>query len=164
MDEEILAVVQASAARRWFGIAMLAGIGALVIYVALASPPALGWQIFLIVTGLAALVMADKMRRATVSRIELTREELRDSQRGTIVRVADVEVLDRGFFAMKPSNGFLIRAAQRGDRVWQPGLWWRLGRRIGVGGVTAAAQTKAMSEILAAMLAERQLEGDDQAS
>lgn len=155
MDDEILAVVETSGPRRWFGMAMLAGVGLLVIYVALASPPEIGWQIFLIVTGLTALFMADKMRRATASRIELTRQELRDSQRGTIVAVADIEVLDRGFFAMKPSNGFLIRAARSGPRVWQPGIWWRLGRRIGVGGVTAAAQTKAMSEILAAMIAER---------
>ncbi|HBS51121.1 MAG TPA: hypothetical protein DEA05_14040 [Rhodobacteraceae bacterium] len=163
MDEEILVTVEVSAPRRWLGIAMLAGLGALVIYVALAAPPEPAWQAFLVVTGLGALWMAEKMRRATASRLELTREELRDSLRGRIVAIRDLEHMDRGFFAMKPSNGFLLRAAGTGTRAWAPGLWWRLGRRIGVGGVTAAAQTKAMSEVLAALMAERRAQ-DDQAS
>jgi len=69
--------------------------------------------------------------------------------------VADIERVDRGVFAFKPSNGFLVRTREPSARAWRPGLWWRFGRRIGVGGVTSANQTKAMSEILAAMLAER---------
>ncbi len=43
---------------------------------------------------------------------------------------------------------------------WRPGLWWRVGRRIGVGGMTPASQTKFMSEIIAAMIAQRDLKLD----
>ncbi|MEX0319305.1 MAG: hypothetical protein AB3N21_15200 [Ruegeria sp.] len=155
MQDEILAVVEASAPRRWIGVGMLVTVGVLVIYVALATPPALGWQVFLIVMGILALWLAQRMYQATAYRIELTTTELRSSAGVVIAQVTDVEAMDRGVFAFKPSNGFLLRTRTAGEGTWAPGLWWRLGRRIGVGGVTAAAQTKFMSETLAALMAER---------
>lgn len=155
MEDDILATVRVSALRRWLGLGVLLGFGGMVIYVALATPPALAWQVFLLVMGAGSLWIAERMRRATGNRIELTREELRCSDGTCIARVEEIEALDRGTFAFKPSNGFLIRTRNPGGRVWQPGMWWRLGRRVGIGGVTSAPQTKAMSEILAAVLAER---------
>jgi hypothetical protein len=155
MDEDIVAVIGVSAVRRWMGVIMLAGLGCLVIYVAFAAPPDLQWQVFLIAVGALALWMADRMRRSTEHRIELTETELRSTDGRLIALVANIERVDRGVFAFKPSNGFLVRTRTPAARAWCPGLWWRIGRRIGVGGVTAAGQTKAMSEILAAMLAQR---------
>ena len=155
MDDEILAVVEASAIRRWMGIAMLAFVAFLVLYVAFATPPDLLWQIFLMVVGGIALWTAERMRRATTARLELTRTELRDSVAGTIVALDDMATVDRGTFAFKPSNGFLIRTKKPGARGWRPGLWWRMGRRIGVGGVAAAHQTKAMAEALSMHLLAR---------
>jgi hypothetical protein len=155
MQDKVLAVVEASTVRRWMGVIMLAGLGGLVIYVALATPPKLGWQIFLIIVGILALWMADKMRRATEHRIELTETELRSSDGQLIALVSEIQVIDRGVFAFKPSNGFMVRTALPQSRAWRPGLWWRMGRRIGVGGVTSAGQTKAMSEILSALMAQR---------
>jgi hypothetical protein len=158
MNNEVLAIVEVSAARRWMGVIMLAGLGGLVIYVALATPPKLHWQAFLIVVGVLSLWMADRLRRATEYRIELTETELRSSDGQVIALVSEIEKIDRGVFAFKPSNGFLVRTLTPGPRAWRPGLWWRMGRRIGVGGVTAAGQTKGMSEILAAMIAQRDQE------
>jgi len=111
----------------------------------------------LLAMGGLALWMADKMRRATAGAIELTATELRDSDGTVIARVEDIIGLDRGVFAFKPSNGFLLRTkpGTGGDRIWRPGLWWRIGRRIGVGGMTPGSQTKFMSEIISAMMAER---------
>ncbi|GAA6199182.1 hypothetical protein [Aquicoccus sp. SU-CL01552] len=155
MEDEILVTVQVSAPRRWLGVGMLLGLAGLVIYVALSSPPAPQWQVFLLLTGAAALWTAERMRRATGHRLELTRTELRASDGTRIAAIDEIAGLDRGAFAFKPSNGFLIRTRAPGGRAWQPGVWWRFGRRIGIGGVTAPPQTKAMSEVLAALLAER---------
>jgi hypothetical protein len=63
--------------------------------------------------------------------------------------------VERGAFAFKPSNGFLVRLDKPLGRGWAPGLWWRLGRLLGVGGVTSASQSKAMAEILSLELARR---------
>ena len=155
MEDEILVTVRVSAMRRWLGVGLLLGLGGLVIYVALARPPAPQWQVFLLLTGAASLWTAERMRRATAHGLELTRNELRTSDGTRIAAIDEIEALDRGVFAFKPSNGVLIRTREPRGRAWQPGVWWRLGRRIGIGGVTAPAQTKAMSEVLAALLAER---------
>lgn len=155
MSDEVLAVVEASAVRRWMGVGMLATVGGLVIYVAFASPPTVAFQVFLLVVGALALWMAEMMRRATMHRIELTETELRSTDGTLIAKVEDVEALDRGVFAFKPSNGFMIRTRSKGERAWRPGLWWRIGNRIGIGGVTPGAQSKSMSEILAMMVAQR---------
>lgn len=155
MQEEVLATVAASSPRRWTGVGMLATVGVLVVYVALASPPQIGWQVFLLVAGAAAFWLAHRMWYATEDRIELTRSQLRTSSGQLICNIEDIEAVDRGVFAFKPSNGFLVKTHAPSPNCWAPGLWWRVGRRIGIGGMTAAAETKYMSEMLSAMLAER---------
>lgn len=155
MNDEIVASVKASDGRRIIGVSMLSALGAMVIYVALSSPPAAGWLVFLLVVGLTSMWLATRMWMSTRYQIELTETELRCSDGNVIVRVEDVVAIDRGFFAFKPSNGFLIKAKHPASRIWHPGLCWRLGRRIGIGGMTPGSQSKAMSEILAAMVAMR---------
>ncbi|CUH87968.1 hypothetical protein PH5382_01897 [Phaeobacter sp. CECT 5382] len=157
MTDEVLVTVEASGLRRVMGVSMLAVIGATLLYVAVATPPSMGWLVFLLVVGLGALWLAVRMWQATEHQIELTERELRCTDGTVIARVEDIQTIDRGFFAFKPSNGFLIRTATPGSRIWMPGLWWRAGRRIGIGGVTPGSHSKAMSEILAAMIAQRSL-------
>lgn len=157
-ENEVLATVQASPGRRFLGLVSLGLLGVLLLYIAFSRPPDLGWQIFLLVVGGGSLWGADVMRRATASAVELTPLVLRDADGTVISAVADIEGLDRGFFAFKPSNGFLIKTKASAGRVWRPGLWWRLGRRIGVGGMTPGSQTKFMAEILASMMAQRDAE------
>lgn len=154
MQDEVLATVQASSPRRWAGVVMLGTIGALVTYVALASPPEPVWQVFLLVVGAASWWLAYRVWIATQDRIELTRAELRTGTGRVIASVSEIEAVDRGVFAFKPSNGFLLRTQSKESNAWEPGLWWRLGRRVGVGGMTAAAETKFMSEMISALLME----------
>ena len=153
--DEVLAVTRASTGRRVLGLTALAGLGVLLIYVAFAHPPELAFQAFLIVVGVAALFFADSMRRATASSVELTAAGLRDGDGTVIANIEDIEALDRGVFAFKPSNGFLIKTTVKTSNQWRPGLWWRLGRRIGVGGMTPGRQSKYMAEALAVMMARR---------
>ncbi|KAE9627912.1 hypothetical protein FEE96_06650 [Parasedimentitalea maritima] len=160
MSDEIVATVKASEARRYMGVGMLSMVGGLVIYVALSTPPSMAWLVFLLVVGSAALWLAARMWQATQFQIELTKTELRCTDGNVIARIDDIQNIDRGFFAFKPSNGFLIKTKTPASRIWRPGLWWRFGRQIGVGGVTPGSQSKAMSEILAAMIAMRDQAGD----
>jgi hypothetical protein len=156
MDNEVIAVVEAAPVRRAIGVGMLYLLGGLLLYLGLVQPTAgLGWQVFLIATAAGSLAMGEAMRRATALRIEMTREGLRDSAGRVLARTEDIRALDRGVFAFKPSNGFLLTTKSRQGRVWAPGLWWRIGRRIGVGGVTPAGQTKFMAEMIAVVLQER---------
>lgn len=160
MNDDVLAIVEASTVRRWIGVMMMASLGGLMIFIALSSPPEPAWQAFLLITGVASLWMAERMRSATRYRIELTAQGMRTSEGQVIARLADIDKVERGMFAFKPSNGFLVLLRRPGPRIWRPGLWWCSGRKIGVGGVTSAAQTKAMSEILLVLLAKRDQDQD----
>lgn len=155
MTDEVLVTVEASGLRRVMGVTMLAVVGVALLSVAVSNPPSLAWLVFLLVVGLGALWLAVRMWQGTQYTIELTEEVLRCTDGTVIAQVSDIEAIDRGFFAFKPSNGFLIRTATPGARVWLPGLWWRAGHRIGIGGVTPGSQSKTMSEILSAMIAKR---------
>lgn len=154
-EDEVLARVTPSAGRRILGIGMLSFLAVLVIYVAITTPPSLGWQVFLIALGSVSLVIANAMRKATKHTLELTRTELRDDAGTVLVRMEDVVSIDRGAFAFKPSNGFLLRLTTSHAKDWRPGLWWRASRRIGVGGMTPMRSTKYMAEVIAIMIAER---------
>ncbi|MGR3572654.1 hypothetical protein [Brevirhabdus sp.] len=144
-----LAVLSATTFRRYVALALLLTLGVMLIYVALARPPeGLFWRAFLLLVGGGVLYLAEKFRRATLLTIELFEGELRDSSGTVLCRLDEIETINRGTFAIKPSNGFLLRLNTQRPRVWRPGLWWRIGRRVGVGGVTASNATRFMAETI----------------
>lgn len=153
--DEVLARIVPSTGRRLLGIGMLSFLAFLVLYVAITTPPSLGWQLFLIALGAVSLMIANTMRKSTRNTLELTRTELRDDTGTILVKVEDIISIDRGAFAFKPSNGFLLRLTRPHPKDWRPGLWWRASTRIGVGGMTPMRSTKYMAEIIAIMIAER---------
>lgn len=159
---EVLATAGASAGRRFLGLGSLGLLGLMLIYIAVVQSPEIQWRIFLLALGAGSLWLVDRMRRATASRIELTETELRDSDGTRIALVEEIDGLDRGFFAFKPSNGFLMRTTTKGETVWRPGMWWRVGRRIGVGGMMPAHQSKQVAEIIAIIMAKREIEKNQQ--
>ena len=153
---EILATVTVSAPRRWLALGMLALLGVLLVHFGFSAPPeSLLLQVFVIALGIASMALAVKMHRGTSSTVELTRAGLRDGDGTVMAPIEMIERVDRGAFAFKPSNGFMLRLSKGQGRVWRPGLWWRLGRRVGVGGVTPGNQTKVMAEILQVLIAEK---------
>jgi hypothetical protein len=153
--EDVLATVAATSVRRVIGIGLLVVLALIVIYVAIASPPTFGWQLFLVGLGSGALVIARAMWTATRRTLVLTRTELRDDTGLVIVSLDDVASIDRGAFAFKPSNGFLLRLKKPYARDWRPGLWWRVSKRIGVGGMVSMRPAKFMAETIALLLADR---------
>jgi len=160
-EPEVLAVIHSSMGRRILGIGSLYALSLMVIYVALTQPPEIGWQLFLLIMGGGSIWIAERMRKATGNALELTEHELRDTSGILIARVEDMVSLDRGAFAFKPSNGFLIRLSSGQRRTWRPGMWWRIGSRIGVGGMVPGPQTKFMAEMISAMIAQRDLDRSD---
>ena len=146
-----------SPARRALGVGMLLALGALLVTVALARPPeALGWRLFLLAAGGGALWLGRRMWRLSAQGLVLTDEGLREAGEGGrwVARLEAVEGVERGAFAFKPSNGFLLRLRAPGPRAWAPGIWWRLDRRVGVGGVLRAGEARAAADLMHLMLEE----------
>ena len=135
MSSDVLAVVEASQPRRVMGAGMLAAVGALLLYVAMSGTPAPAALLFLLAAGSGALWMAVRLWQATTGRVELTEEVLRTGSGEVIARVADIESVDRGFFSLKPSNGFVLRLKVRA----------RAGGSRGSGGGWAAGWVSAAS-------------------
>lgn len=154
-EGQIEAVLAASAARRLIGVGSLGGLGAIMLYMAVALSPGPGWQAFQVVLGLAALWCAHRMWRATAERLELTAEGLRSSDGRILAPMEEIVTVDRGMFAFKPSNGFTITMRSKGRFAWEPGLWWRIGRRIGVGGVTPGTPARYMAGAIQERIAAR---------
>ena len=149
----IIARAAASPMRRGFACAVLYGLGGLLIYIALAQPPAMIWIIFLIGFGAAVLFLAHRMRQATTVALELTQDTLRDDRGRVLAQLDQVRSVERGAFALKPSNGFTLVMHDKAPAAWQPGLWWRMGRRVGVGGTLSSGPAKFMAEQIALRIA-----------
>jgi len=146
MDTEILAEIWPSVWRRWLAVAMIAALGLVLIWTGI-NAAGLG-AVLLVVAGGGVLVLSDWLRRSTQFSVQLTREEVRESSGRVLCRIEDIAAVDRSAFAFKPSNGMLIRLKDKTTRAWAPGLWWRHGRVVGIGGVTPAPQAKVMGDIL----------------
>lgn len=99
---------------------------------------------------LLSFYSAVRMWSARSISLILTDHELRSSTGQVLCRTEDITGVERGMLAFKPSGGFIIRLKSRQSRAWVPGIWWRLGRSVGVGGVTMAGQARAMADVLTA--------------
>ena len=99
--------------------------------------------------GAVALWLARQIWRATGRSLALTPAGIYDSDGRCLCVLDNVARVERGAFAFKPANGFVVHLKTPMARVWAPGLWWRVGRRLGVGGVTPAGPGRAMADMLA---------------
>ena len=146
---EILAQIQPSQARFWGAFGVISGFGLFLMWIALsgAAPSALGSFIF-VVFSLLCFVIVYKIRATQGRGILLTREGLFDTTGRAICALDEIEKIERSFFAFKPSNGFLVRLKTPLETAWVPGLWWRFGRRVGIGGITSVSECKAMADTI----------------
>ena len=154
--EAVVAVLCATPARRIVGAGMVGALGLFTLWLAGSQgPQQRGALILFALAGCVALYAAVRMWRATAVTLELTGIELREAGGRRLASVADIRAVSRGTFAFKPSNGFVLRLSQAEPFAWAPGLWWRIGSRVGIGGVTPAHPGRAMAELLAGMIAAR---------
>lgn len=152
---EILVKLEVAPARRIFGVGMLVGLGVVILYISAVSPPSNIFSIALLIAISAGFFWAGKrLYDVTADAIILTREDITTASGRVLCRIEDIAKVDKGFFAFKPTNGFLILLKTPSERSWAPGLWWHLGKRIGIGGVTSPRQAKEMAAIISMMVAE----------
>lgn len=152
---EPIAVLRVSFIRRALGALAQAGLGVLLISVAAGLQNASFVSVFLIVAlGLFSIWQAWRLYHGAARDLILTRKGLYDSAGREIAALDQIASVDRGTFAFKPSNGFLIRLKQSAPKAWVPGLWWRFGTRVGVGGATNGKAARDMADVITLMLAD----------
>ncbi|MEM1236820.1 MAG: hypothetical protein AAGI10_07610 [Pseudomonadota bacterium] len=156
MSDEVIAVLAASAPRRAFACGVLGVLGVMLIWLASLTLAATIWAVVLFAAGIGVMWMAWWQYQVTSNVLELTETELRTEGGFILAKVDDVVSVERGALAFKPSQGFLLRTRTAAERAWAPGLYWRFGKSVGVGGVTSAGQGKFMAEMLQQMVVARE--------
>ncbi len=155
-NTEVLERITPNLPRRVIAAGSLGALGALLVLIAATHPPSdIGFSIFLIAVGLCSLWLAVTLWRASSRVLELTREELREEGGRVIARLENVSKVDRGFFAFKPAAGFRLALKEKMPAAYAPGLWWRRGRMVMVGGVTSGTQSKAVADLISVRLAQK---------
>lgn len=154
---EVLVTMTPKPVRRVVAAGSTGLLGVILVYIAAAFPPAdILWLLFLVAVGGVCLWWAWRVWQATAVKLELTRTELREETGRRLCAIDNVDRVDTSVFAFKPAAGFLIHLKEPMDRATAPGLWWRAGRRVAIGGATARGEGKAVAELINVMLAERQ--------
>lgn len=154
--------LEPSQARRVIGVIFVCLLGGILLSLALGlSEMAFFARLLLIALAIAAFYLAVRTWYATARHLVFDGEVLRDDQGRVLCELAEIARIERGPFAFKPSNGFLIRTKVKRPGAWQPGLWWRLGKQIGVGGVTPSGAGKAMADMMSARASGSSLGLDD---
>lgn len=154
-DTEPSLVLMASPGRRGIGVGSVGALGLIMLWLAFIQNPGPQWQAAMVAMGLGALWMARRMWRATSAWLVLTPDALESSDGRVLARMDDVAAVARGAFAFKPSNGFTLTLRKGGPFAWEPGLWWRIGRRVGVGGVTPGTPARLIAEVIQERIARR---------
>ncbi len=139
-------------------VAVLAALGLLLIEIAVTgSFGGISARLGLLAVASGAFLLAYTVWRTGRVSLELAAGTLRETgpEGRILARLEDIRGVDRGAFAFKPSNGFLLRLTTRGPAAWVPGLWWRRGRIVGVGGLVPAHQAKLVAEAISLELAKK---------
>lgn len=155
-DEPVLARLDPSQPRRMIGIAVQIALGLVMLSLAFSFPrEQMGLRLAMLILGGLVFYGAFLTWRATAVGLVLTASGLRDADGRLLAELANVREVSRGAFALKPSHGFSLVLYKRMGFAWVPGLWWRIGTRVGIGGVTASQPARFMAEMISRMIAER---------
>lgn len=140
-------------AKRYVLLGMLYVLAGILAWVAVFQPPqSPALLVFLWVLAGGGLLLANAAQKATAQGLQLRDGGIYTDAGDLVVSIAEVRKIERGVFAFKPSNGFILRLHSAQKRGWAPGLWWRFGRFVGIGGVTSKIQAEIMSETIAALI------------
>lgn len=158
-NSEIYARLDLSPIRRWIAILIIIGAGVACIYLAASRPPSsIAGTLSVLAVGLGFLWVGRFIHKRTSYGIVLSAEGLWLEDGTELAKFNNIEAVDRSIMAFKPSNGFAVKLHDPGRFGWAPGVWWRVGRRMGIGGATSRDQARHMADTLSAMLRGEQPE------
>jgi hypothetical protein len=155
MSDSVIAQLKASPVRRGLALFVMMLLGFLLLYLAITTDAGFFHKVFLVFLAAVVLWMARAMQLGTAGYIELRVTGLFFEDGRILALIDDIVRVERGAFAFKPSNGFVVSLKQKTARAWIPGLYWKFSSRIGIGGVTAPSDAKFMADALAVLIAGR---------
>ena len=161
--EDMVCRLVPSLPRLWIGTFALAGVAGVVLWVAATGTFAPASRFLVAVLGAAMAFAAVKFFRSAGVALEFDGNTLSEVDGGRVLaRLDNMRRIERGALAFKPSSGFLIvLKAKDAGNVWVPGIWWRIGRHVGVGGIVPSHAAKFMAEVIEMRLASLRSDAED---
>ena len=153
-DTEVLFEIYPSPIRRWMALLALVGLAAVLFALAIRDIPDL-WRLIFVAIAVAVLWTGNNLRNSTLRGLVLTKKGLATNDGLMLAPLENIEKVERGVFAFKPSNGFLVKLKTSGENSWALGLWWKFGRNLGVGGTLSRGQSRNMADLMTALILER---------
>jgi len=150
-DETIKLVAPFVPARRWFGVFSL-GLPAFLIAALLVQGAITNVLSVILLLIVAAVFGSAAYRMATVpdAGIVFDGHSLSTEDGVLLAAIEDIAEVQTGIFAMRPSNGFTLIMKKAGKMPTRPGIYWRQGRHMGVGGLLRAAEAKSIGKAIQA--------------
>lgn len=135
--------VRRPATARWALLAAIAALTGIFLTLGLRDGAVI-MGILAIPTALAGIAVY----RAKSMVVRFDGEAVFDDTGFVLCRIDQIVKVERGLGPLNPSSGFVIRTHEPQGSGWSPGLWWRFGRRIGIGGATSARAGRNMASAI----------------
>ena len=137
--------------RRWFGVFSLGLpaliIGALLVQGAITS--LISTVILLVVAGVFGW-SAYRMATVPAKGIVFDGKSLETEDGLVLAKMDEIVDVQTSIFAMKPTNGFTLILNSTSKMPTRPGIFWRQGRHMGVGGLLRASEAKSIGKAIQA--------------
>ena len=158
MTDTVISRLRPSMARRVLAAGANGALGLMILWlVAMTSGRAPMLMLVLLILGALSIGFAVLVWRATAKGLVLTSAGLQEEETGRVLfRLEDVDKIERGLLHWKPAGGFAVVTSKPLGRAWVPGLWWRAGRRVMIGGATNGGEAKAMADLMRAEITRQQ--------
>lgn len=155
-DATVLARLDPSVPRRFIGVTVQLALAVTLIGLAIGFPrDQMGVRVLLLVLGICVAYGSFLTWRATQNGLVLTQDSLSDDSGRVLAKISNIREVSRGAFALKPSHGFSLILFEGTEFAWVPGIWWRIGTRVGIGGVTPSQPARFMAEAISDLIAAR---------
>ena len=111
---------------------------------------------FFLLLGLVLLALWFKrfLKRYSKVGFQINSTGLYDLETNLICKIDDIHKVDVSPYTFKSANGFIVFSKTKSKFRSVPGLYWRLGNRISIGGLISKNESKFLSTTLLALIDE----------
>ena len=146
--EKPLAIINPPVLKRYFFTLLSLILAVLLLYEGISFFLVSGDRLGFILVGLFLLGLTYLFYFNTGKALVLYEDRLVSTDGELLFELKNVTSIENGLFSFKPSNGVLFYLKEPMPFKWKLGLWWRIGKRVGIGGCTQKSSINFAVEII----------------
>ncbi len=147
-NEKPLAIINPPTIKRYFFTILSLILSVLLLYEGFAIYFASGERLGFILVGLLLSGLTYLFYFNTGKALILYHDRMVSTDGELLFELHNISSIENGLFSFKPSNGVLFHLKEPMPSKWKLGLWWRIGKRVGIGGCTQKSSINLAVEII----------------